>query len=477
MKQLWNLIDGTWTAPSDGTYSDLVDPATEQVVARWPVSTTADVDRAVAAATMAQRAWSEVPVADRVRRLTAWADAVVEHAQELAELQCSEMGQPVALARTFVEMSAGVLRTAAMAATGYPFERVVAHDDGGVTRILRHPLGVAAVITPWNFPVATVLSVVGALLAAGNTLVMKPSERSPLSTARLLELAELPPGVVNLVLGDARAGAPLSAHPDVELVHFTGSVAAGREIGGQAGRLLHRSILELGGKDPVVVDAGVDPVATAEGVAFGAFMNSGQICTSMERIYVHHEVAPAFVAALVEAAEAQTLGDGRDASTVLGPLVDRRQRDLVHRHVTDARERGATVLTGGEIPPGPGFFYPATVVTDVDDSMLLLREETFGPVAPVQVVDSFEEGLRLASGSRFGLAATVYTPDPDHAAAAASIPAGLTWVNRWQGGGPEMMFEPAGDSGMGVAGGHAAYDAATRLASVYVAPFVASDAD
>ena len=184
---------------------------------------------------------------------------------------------------------------------------------------------------------------------------------------------------------------------------------------------------------------------------------------------MHRDVATEFVTALCEAAAGYTTGDGRDEQTVLGPLVDRRQRDIVHRHVTDAVARGATVLAGGTVPPGRGSFYPATVLTGVDESMLVMTEETFGPVAPVQVVDSWEEGLERAGRSPFGLACTVYTRDRAHMAAAASVPAAVTWVNQWQGGGPGRVYEPCGDSGMGATGSHAAYDAATRPATVHTA--------
>jgi len=190
----------------------------------------------------------------------------------------------------------------------------------------------------------------------------------------------------------------------------------------------------------------------------------------MERIYVHQDIAEEFIDALVDTAGTYTLGNGRDGQTVLGPLVDQRQRDIVERHVADALERGATVRTGGKRPEGRGFFYPATVLTDVDDSMLVMNEETFGPLAPVAVVPSFEEGLAQAAKTRFGLAATVYTNDPEHMAAARALPAGVVWVNQWQGGGPERLYEPAGDSGMGATGSRAAYDAATRPVSIHTAP-------
>ncbi|WP_067666767.1 aldehyde dehydrogenase family protein [Nocardia miyunensis] len=474
MKTLQNSIGGKWENSQSASVRDLVNPATEEVIARYPGGSADDVDRAVDAAVAAQPGWAELPVAQRVEYLTRWATEIAAHAEELAALECREMGKPVALGRTFIDGSVQGFRAAAEEALSYPFAETLPGADGGATTILRHPLGATAVITPWNFPVPMVLGALGPLLASGNTVVVKPSERSPLSTARLFELSPLPAGVVNLVLGDARAGAPLVEHDQIRLVHFTGSVEAGRRIGAGTGGRLCRSILELGGKDPVVVDADVDPVATAAAVAFGAFVNTGQICTSMERIYVHRDIAEEFVDALVDAASTYALGDGHDAGTVLGPLVDARQRDIVHRHVTDAVGRGARVRIGGEIPERKGFFYPATVLTDVDDSMLVMTEETFGPIAPVVVVSSFEEALERASSSRFALGATVYTHNADHAAAAATIPAGVTWINQWQGGGPERLYEPAGDSGMGATGARAAYDAATRPATIHTAPATAS---
>ncbi|MGW0197275.1 aldehyde dehydrogenase family protein [Nonomuraea sp. NPDC003201] len=470
MKTLQNLIGGSWEDSRGDAFHDVVNPATEEVVARCPSGSAQDVRLAVDAAVRAQPAWAALTVAERVERLSRWADTIAAHADELAEIECREMGKPVALGRAFIGGAAMGFKAAAAEALEYAFEETIPAPDGGSTTIVRAPLGATAVIVPWNFPVPMTLGALGPLLAAGNTVVLKPSERSPMSAVRLLELMDLPPGVVNLVLGDSRAGAPLVADERVGLVHFTGSVESGRKVGERTGALLRRSILELGGKDPVVVDAGVDPVATAAAVAFGAFANSGQICTSMERVYVHRDVAEPFIEALVEAAGTYALGDGHDTATVLGPLVDRRQRDIVARHVADAVSRGATVRAGGVVPEGRGFFYPATVLTGVDESMLVMTEETFGPIAPVVVVSSFEEGLERASASRFGLAATVYTADPEHMAAARRIPAGVVWVNQWQGGGPERLYEPAGDSGMGATGSRAAYDAATRPTSIHTAP-------
>lgn len=468
METLQNLIGGQWQHSTCSTSLDVVNPATEETIARVATGSPDDVDRAVDAAVQAQPAWADLPVAERVAQIHRWADVIAEHAHELAELECREMGKPASVGRSFIDAAAAGLKNAATEALSYQFEEAVTGTDGTQTRIVRHPLGPTAVITPWNFPVPMVLGALGPLLAAGNTVIVKPSERAPMSTARLFELLPLPDGVVNLVLGDARTGQPLAEHEQVQLVHFTGSVAAGRQVGAGTGRLLHRAVLELGGKDPVIVDNGVDAAATATAVAFGAFVNTGQICTSMERIYVHRDIAEEFLDALVDAAGTYTLGDGLEQGTVLGPLVDARQRDLVRAHVDDAVQRGATVRAGGFVPERKGFFYPATVLTDLDDSMPVMTEETFGPVAPVVVIDSFEEGVERASRSPFGLAATVYTEDPEHIAAATRLPAGVVWVNQWQGGGPERVYEPARESGLGATGARASYDAATRPSSIHV---------
>lgn len=469
MTTLQNHIDGTWTDSHDSHRLSVVNPTTEATEAEFGRGCAADVDAAVAAARRVQPAWAATTLADRVTLIRRWADRIEEHTDELAELEYREMGKPIGIGRGFIAAGVAGLRAAAAEALDYPFETTTEDPDGGRTLIIRRPVGVAAVVTPWNFPVAMVLGALGPLLAAGNTVVIKPSERSPLSTVRLIELLDLPAGVLNLVLGDVHAGEPLVAHDDVDLVHFTGSVAAGRTVGAASGRALHRAVLELGGKDPVIIDEDVDVAATAQAVAFGSFVNTGQICTSMERIYVHQAIADQFVEELLVASEGFACGDGRDPSVMMGPLVDDRQRQSVHAQVVDAVNKGATVLTGGELPQGTGYFYPATVVSDVDDSMTLMTEETFGPVAPITVVSSFAEGIELASRSSFGLAATVYSHDPGHLELAHRIPAGVVWVNAWQGG-STRTYEPARASGMGATGTTASFDAATRPTTICIAP-------
>jgi acyl-CoA reductase-like NAD-dependent aldehyde dehydrogenase len=466
--ELRNYINGVWKSSTSVEQIGVIDPATEDRIAVLPAGSAEDVDEAVAAARHAQPAWADLSSDERVALLLQCADAFATHRDELVELERQDMGKPADVGGLFTAGAISSFEGDVREALNYSFSTVITQNESGRALVVRYPVGVAALLTPWNFTAAVILGAVGSILGAGNTVVVKPSEKSPLSAVRLFELfAALPPGVVNLVLGDGRAGRPLASHPGVDLVHFTGSVRTGRSVGAAAGGNLNRAVLELGGKDPVVIDADVDVAQVARDVAFGAFANSGQLCTSIERIYVHRAIADRFIESLVD--EARRLAEGDGVIARLGPLVDSRQRDLVHRHVLDATDRGATVERGGCVPRGRGFFYPPTVITGVNETMVIMNEETFGPLAPVQVVDSFNEGLERAAQTDFGLAATVYTSNEAHALAAHRLPAGLVWINKWHGGVPGQIYEPAKESGVGATGGRAAYDAATRPTAVYEA--------
>jgi succinate-semialdehyde dehydrogenase/glutarate-semialdehyde dehydrogenase len=284
---------------------------------------------------------------------------------------------------------------------------------------------------------------------------------------------ELPAGVLNLLLGDERAGRPLSAHEGVDLLLFTGSVSAGREVLETAGRQLKKAVVELGGKDPMIVDEGVDSAWAAGEAATGSFANTGQICTSVERIYVHEAVADEFLRELTSRAESVRVGDGTEPGTEMGPLIDEDQRALVHRHVTEAVEAGAELLCGGEIPEGPGFFYPPTVLKGVRSGMVVVDEETFGPVAAVEVVPSFDEALRKANETVYGLAAVVLTPDQENAVRAwRELSAGTVKINAVFGGAPGGAAEPRKASGLGFGYGPELLDEVTTTKVVHhaVAP-------
>lgn len=434
---------------------DVLDPSTGEPIATVEVG---DADAAVRAARAAAPAWARTAPAERAERLKAGARRLREHVDQLAELQSREGGKPLADSRGGVEAGIGAIEQYAELG---PLHRGRALQGGwNATDVMVHePRGVVALLVPWNDPVAIACGQIAAALVAGNAVVFKPSEKTPLSGARIVELLDIPGGALQLLQGDARAGRPLAAHPDVDLVMHTGSVQTGREIADVVAGRMGKALLELGGKDALIVDADVDPAWAAEQAALGAYANAGQICTSVERIYVHEAVAEPFVEALARAADGWTIG----------PLIDAGQRELVHAHVTDAVERGARLVRGGAVPDGPGFFYPPTVLVGGDRDAPVLREETFGPVAAVQVVTSFDEALALADATEYGLAATVLTKNPEHAQRAArELAVGTVKINAVFGGAPGGAAEPARLSGSGFGYGPELLDELTRTKVVHM---------
>jgi succinate-semialdehyde dehydrogenase/glutarate-semialdehyde dehydrogenase len=457
-----HLVAGTPTPSASPEALDVLDPSTGALLGRIPAGCEADADAAVRAARAAAPGWARTPAGERAGMLRAAARALAAHAEELAAVQRAEGGKPEADSRGGVEAGIGELEQFAALGTVHR-GRTLQGAWGAADFAVHEPWGVVALLVPWNDPVAIALGQLGAALVAGNTVVFKPSEKTPLSAVRLTELlaGELPAGVVNLLLGDARAGRPLAAHPGVDLVMHTGSVATGREIARTLAGTGRKALLELGGKDPLVVDAGVDPAWAAAQAAAGAFANAGQICTSVERIYVHADVAEPFVAALVEEA-------GR---AQIGPMIDAAQREVVDRHVREAVAAGAQVRCGGAVPAGDGFHYPPTVLTGADDDMAVMREETFGPVAAVRVVGSFDEALEAANATEYGLAATVLTPSQEHAQRAwRELEAGTVKVNAVWGGAPGGSAAPRRASGQGHGYGPELLDELTRTKVVHVEP-------
>jgi succinate-semialdehyde dehydrogenase/glutarate-semialdehyde dehydrogenase len=449
----------------------ILDPADGSVVGELEVAGSAEVEEAVATASRTSADWARTAPVERAALVHRVADLLTEQADELARWTTREMGKPIGDARGGVEAGIGTLRQYAELG---PLHRGRSLQGGwdATDLMVFEPRGVVAAITPWNDPVAVACGLLGAALVTGNTVVHKPSERTPHTGAALGELFAkvLPPGVLTTVLGDGATGAALAGHAGVDLVAHVGSTASGRAIAAATAATGAATVLENGGNDPLVVDADVDAEWAAEQAATGAFANAGQICTSVERIYVVEPVAEAFLDALVRRAEALVTGPGLDPGTALGPLVDERLRTTVHEQVHDAVAAGATLLTGGVVPDGAGTFYPATVLTGCTPSMTVMSEETFGPVAPVAVVPHFDAALEAAASGRHGLAAVVLTGTMDHAQRAwRELPVGTVKVNAVFGGAPGGAAQPRRASGSGFGYGPELLDEMTHTKVVHLA--------
>lgn len=455
------LLDGQ-PVPGPDELLDVLDPRDDSLVGRVPLCGAPEVEAAVAGAQKASAGWARTSPGERSGMLKAAARALRGRADELAEVQSREVGKPIGDSRGGVDAGIGALEQYAELG---PLHRGRALQGGwDATDIMTwEPRGVCAVLTPWNDPVAISLQGLAAALAVGNAVVYKPSERTPLCGALLAEVlaAELPAGVLQVLHGDGRTGAALVEHPGVDVVYHVGSSVTGAAIRRATASTGAHAVLEGGGKDACLVDAGVDPAWAAEQVALGAFANAGQICVSVERVYVHRELASAFLDALVAEAE----------GAEIGPLVDRRQREVVARHVEEAVAAGARLLAGGDAPEGPGAWYPPTVLADCTDDMAVMREETFGPVAAVRTVTSYDEALTAAGRSAYGLAATVLTKDLGHAQRAVrELPVGTVKINAVFGGAPGGAAHPHRGSGQGLGYGPELLDELAQLKVIHWEP-------
>ncbi|GAA3341621.1 aldehyde dehydrogenase family protein [Amorphoplanes nipponensis] len=461
MYDVGQLIGGNWTPGRGGARLTVLNPGDGTAVTTVAVASEADVAAAVQAARDAAPGWRRTAPGARAAALHAAANAVEAAADELAALMNAEMGKPVDGARDSIGAGVGTLRQYAELGPTHR-GRALAGNDEAIDLMAYGPRGVVAVVTPWNDPVAVSCGLLGAALVTGNTVVYKPSERTPGTGHRLAQLLapHFPDGVFSLLSGDGSVGAAL-ASAEVDVVAHVGSTATGRAIAAACARTGAKALLENGGSDPLIVDADVDPAWAAEQAALGSFANSGQICVAVERIYVHRDVAEAFLRELAAQAD-KWAGD-------LGPLVDTRLRETVHAQVSAAVRDGARVLTGGELPEGPGAYYPPTVLADCTDDMAVLREETFGPVAPVVVVASFGEALERAARSPYGLAATVLTGSMSHAQQAwRELPVGTVKVNAVFGGAPGGAAHPRGGSGQGFGYGPELLDELTVVQAVHL---------
>jgi len=422
-------------------------PATGQPLDPVDCTSPDAVREVVARARAAQHAWAATPVGERSQKIRAVTQAIGAQADALARSISEEMGKPIREARAEARSIAARVESFVTAA-----DQALADDEGvenGIrVRVRWRPLGVVGVIAPWNYPVATPSNLLLSALLTGNAAVFKPSEYTPHTGALLHRLYSetLPEGLVGLVQGAGEVGAALVAS-DVDMIAFTGSIATGQAIMRAAAATMKRLVLELGGKDPMLVLPGADLQAAARHAADEALRNAGQVCVSVERIIVHADVADEFTRRVAELVRAVKPGDPRDEATAFGPMASARQRDLVLEQLADARRRGATFVVEGQAQ-GPGYYLTPSVVTDLKPDMTLVRDETFGPVVAIQVARDVDEAVALANDTRYGLGASVWGPSgPQLDAVADRIEAGMVGVNRGlstAAGGPWVGWKMSG---------------------------------
>ena len=440
------LINGQMV---DGELSmDVVNPATEEKLADCPRASEGQLNAAVAAAKAAFPAWSKTSIDERKAAVLKIADVVEANAAELAQLLTKEQGKPIEDATVEVYGMAAFCRY--FTSLDLPVE-VLEDSEGRRVEVHRNPLGVVGAIVPWNFPLILMAVKLPPALIAGNTLVIKPAPTTPLSTLRIAELIQdiLPAGVINFITDANDLGAPMTAHPDVRKISFTGSTETGAKVMAGAAGLLKRITLELGGNDAGIVLDDVDPKETAQKLFDSAFQNSGQVCIAMKRLYVHENIYDEVCEELATIANDTVIGDGLEQGTKLGPLNNKMQYDKVKALIEEAKQDG-NVIAGGEFPDKPGYFIRPTIVRDIKEGSRLVDEEQFGPVLPVMSFADESEAVERANASAWGLGGSVWSASPERAyALAEQMDSGTVWINKHAELDPTIPFGGAKMSGLG----------------------------
>lgn len=470
----YNMIINGQSIPGEGSF-EVVNPATGAAFARVAAGNTSHVDAAVAAARMAFPAWSKTADSERQALIGRLADLLEANMTDLMELVTLESGKPLVGLNGVgagMEVGGAIAWTRVTGNLSLPVE-VIQDNEWARIEVHRKPLGVVGSITPWNWPLMIAIWHVIPALRAGNTVVLKPAEVTPVATARFVELANgvLPPGVLNIVTGThgSGIGSAIASHPDINKIVFTGSTPTGKKIMSGAAGNLKRLTLELGGNDAGIVLPDVD-VKTVAAKLFGvAFHNNGQTCACLKRLYVHESIYEELCGELAAIARSTVVGDGSEAGTELGPLQNDEQRQLVKALAEDAKARGARILAGGREIVGKGYFYEPTIVADISNGAPLVDEEQFGPILPVIKYCDIDEAIRLANDNPNGLGGSIWSTDTARAAELAlRLECGSAWVNEHGAIQPDAPFGGIKQSGVGVEFGRYGLEEYTSIQTVKI---------
>lgn len=432
---------------------DVINPANGQVFALCPAATSADLDRAVNAAREAFPAWAAKPDAERKAAVNSLADILEANIAELAGLITGEQGKPLGGIGSQWEVGGAAAWTRYTAGLDLPVE-YIQNDDQGRVAMYRKPIGVVASITPWNFPLLIAIWHIMPALRAGNTVVLKPSPYTPIATLRMVELMQeaLPPGVLNAVAGPDEIGRAISAHPGIDKIVFTGSTRTGKHVMASAADSLKRLTLELGGNDAAIIlpDVTLDD-AMVEKLFWGAFLNNGQVCAAIKRLYVHDSIYDDLCDKLVAYASGVKTGDGMAPDSQLGTVQNKMQFERVKMLVDAAKAVGARVLCGGAAIEGDGLFYPVTLLANVQEGMAIVDEEQFGPALPIIRYSDVEEAIARANDNPNGLGGSVWSSNSDQAVAIGSrLECGTVWINSHGMVRPDAPFGGVKQSGIGI---------------------------